>query len=259
MKVGLIGAGNMARAMARGWGDPVLVSDTGSGRAEALVVELGGEAYSSNIEVAERAELVVLCHKPYHLDQVAQEIEPHVRAVASVLGATSTAVLQRAYPRAQVFALMPNTPVEVRQGVVVYAERESDPTFVVDDALEARVLALFRRLGRVVSVPERLVNAATAVTGVGPAYQALLAEAQVDAAVRHGLPPALAGEMVAATMSGSAALLEARGYDTLAVRREVTSPGGSTARGLDALEHAGVRTAFQDAIDAVVWPNGRPS
>jgi pyrroline-5-carboxylate reductase len=60
-------------------------------------------------------------------------------------------------------------------------------------------------------------------------------------------------------MTGSAALLESRGYDTLAVRREVTSPGGSTARGLDALERAGVRSAFQDAIDAVVWPSGRPS
>jgi pyrroline-5-carboxylate reductase len=108
-------------------------------------------------------------------------------------------------------------------------------------------------------VPERLLSAATAVTGVGPAYQALLAEAQVDAAVRHGLQATLAAELVIATMSGSASLLEARGYDTLAVRREVTSPGGSTARGLDALEHAGVRSAFQDAIDAVVWPSGPPS
>ena len=72
--------------------------------------------------------------------------------------------------------------------------------------------------------------------GVGPAYQALLAEAQVDAGVRHGLRPALAGRLVAETMSGTAALLRSRDYDTLAVRREVTSPGGSTARGLAALE-----------------------
>ncbi len=64
MKVGLIGAGNMAAAMARGWGDPVLCSDSGSGRAQALAAELGGEALGSNVEVAERADLVVLCHKP---------------------------------------------------------------------------------------------------------------------------------------------------------------------------------------------------
>jgi pyrroline-5-carboxylate reductase len=87
---------------------------------------------------------------------------------------------------------------------------------------------------------------------VGPAYQALLAEAQVDAGVRHGLRPELVGQLVAQTMAGSAALLKSRDYDTLAVRRGVTSPGGSTARGLAALEAAGIRTAFQSAIDAVI-------
>jgi pyrroline-5-carboxylate reductase len=92
--------------------------------------------------------------------------------------------------------------------------------------------------------------------GVGPAYLALVAEAQVDAAVRHGLSPALAGRLAADTMSGTASLLENRAYDTLTVRREVTSPGGSTARGLAALERDGVRTAFQDATDAVI--NGGP-
>jgi pyrroline-5-carboxylate reductase len=105
-------------------------------------------------------------------------------------------------------------------------------------------------------VPGRLAAAAAAVMSVGPAYQALLAEAQVDAAVRHGLAPALASRLVAETMSGTAALLQVRDYDTLAVRREVTSPGGSTARGLDALERGGVRAAFQVAIDRVC---GEPS
>jgi pyrroline-5-carboxylate reductase len=74
----------------------------------------------------------------------------------------------------------------------------------------------------------------------------------VDAAVRRGLKPALAGELMTQTLAGSAALLAARGYDTLAVRREVTSPGGTTARGLAALERRGVRTAFQEAMDAVI-------
>ena len=79
---------------------------------------------------------------------------------------------------------------------------------------------------------------------VGPAYQALLAEAQVDAAVRHGLNPGLAAHWSPRRWPGTAALLKVRDYDTLAVRREVTSPGGSTARGLDALERGGVRAAF---------------
>jgi pyrroline-5-carboxylate reductase len=236
----------MARALARGWGDPVLCSDSGSGRAAALVRELGGEALGDNLSVAQGAELVVLCHKPAQLRAVASELSGHVSAVASVLGATSIAHLQEAYPGVPVFRLMPNTAVAVRRGVVCYAPQPG-----VDLVLEAKVLALFRRLGQVVELEERLIDAATAVMGVGPAYQALLAEAQIDAAVRHGLNPVLAAQLVVETMAGSAALLSARDYDTLAVRREVTSPGGSTARGLRALEQAGLRSAFQSAIDAV--------
>jgi pyrroline-5-carboxylate reductase len=237
----------MARALARGWGDPVLCSDSGSGRARALAAELGGEALDSNAAVADRAELVVLCHKPGQLAAIAAEIRGRANAIASVLGATTIAALQEAYPHTPVFRLMPNTPVEVRRGIVCYAAAES-----VDASLETDVIALFERLGSVVRMKESLIDAASAVMGVGPAYQALLAEAQVDAAVRHGLGAPLAGKLVVETMAGSAALLSARDYDTLSVRREVTSPGGSTARGLRALERGGVRAAFQDAIDAVV-------
>jgi pyrroline-5-carboxylate reductase len=245
MHVGFIGSGNMARAMARGWGDPVLCSDSGSGRAEALASELGGRA-ASNVEVAREADLVILCHKPAQLQDVAAEIGGDAKAVASVLGGVSTASLAGAYPDRPVFVLMPNTPVEVRQGIVCYS-----PAAAVDPDLEGQVITLFQRLGSVVTVPENQLTAATAVMGVGPAYQALLAEAQVDAAVRHGLKPALAGRLVVETMAGTAALLAARDYDTLTVRREVTSPGGSTARGLDALERGGVRGAFQAAADRV--------
>ena len=236
----------MARALARGWGDAVLCSDAGSGRAQALADELGGEATSSRA-VAERAELVVLCHKPAQLGSVAAEIAGVAKAVASVLGATTLAALREAYPGLPVFRLMPNTPVEVRRGVVCYS-----PAPDVDAELDREVESLFARLGRVVRMTESLIDAATGVMGVGPAYQALMAEAQVDAAVRAGLTAPLAGALVVETMAGTAELLAARDYDTLAVRREVTSPGGGTARGLAALERAGIRSAFQDAIDAVI-------
>ncbi len=248
MQVGLIGAGNMARALARGWGRPVLVSDSGSGNAQKLVDELGGERLS-NVEVAERADIVVLAHKPYQLDQVADAIRGHAKVVASVLGGTSTVTVQAAYPDSEVFAVMPNTPVEVQRGAIVYAENpEADPD------TRAQVLGLFRELGVVVSVPERLFGAATSVSGVGPAYQALLAEAQIDAGIRLGLTPWDAENLVIETMAGTAELLLRRNRDTLAVRREVTSPGGSTARGLAALEAAGIRDAFQKAADAVSNP-----
>lgn len=247
MQIGLVGAGNIARALARGWGEPVLCTDGDSGRAQELADEVGGEALASNVELARRADLVVLCHEPRQLDAVAGEIAGEVRAVASVLRGTPVPALRSAYGGAPTFSLIPNSAVEVRRGVVCYAPAEH-----VDRELEREVLALFGRLGTVVTVEERLLEAAAAVLSAGPAYQALLAEAQVDIAVRRGVPADSAGQLVVESMAGTARLVEARGYDTLGVRREVTSPGGSTARGLVTLERAGVRAAFHDAIDAVV-------
>jgi pyrroline-5-carboxylate reductase len=255
MRVGLIGSGNMARAMARGWGDPVLCSDGGSGRAQALTDELGGRA-ATNAEVAAESDLVVLCHKPYQLKLVAREISGSVKAVVSVLGGISSGQLRSAYNDAQVFRMVPNTPVEVRRGLSVYAPYSVRDGYEIDHALERDVIALFERLGTVVTMDESLLGVALGVSSVGPAYQALLLEAQVDAAVRHGIKPAVAAQLVGETMSGTAELLKTRGYDTLSVRREVTSPAGSTARGLDALERAGIRTAFSDAMDSVLQVAG---
>jgi pyrroline-5-carboxylate reductase len=241
MQIGLIGAGNMARALARGWGEPVLATDAGSGRAAALVAELGGETPASNTELAQRADLVVLACKPYQLDAVAAEAQA-ARRVMSVLGGTDAQRLRAAFPAAEVYVTMPNTPVEVRSGVTIVAE---------ETPLAPDVQELLERVGRVVVLPERLMGTATATTGVTPAYVALIAEAMVDAAVKHGLKAELAAELVVEVLAGSAALLRERGGNTLAMRREVTSPGGSTARGLAALEHAGLRTAFLDAMEAV--------
>ncbi len=240
----------MARALARGWGDPVLCTDAGSGRALGLVEELGGEALASNRELAERADLVVLAHKPAQLQTVADEIAGHVKAVASVLAGTRVDALQAAYPGVAVFRLVPNTPVEVRRGVVCYAAADG-----IDAALEAQVLELFERIATIVRLPERLMGPASVAASVAPAYVALLVEAQVDAGVRYGLSAELAGRLVVETMAGTAELLAARGYDTLEVRRDVTSPGGITARGLAALERAGVRDAFQAASDAILRAN----
>ena len=248
MQVGFIGAGNMARALARGWGDPVLCTDSGSGRARQLAEELGGEALSSNRELAERADLVILAHKPAQLAEVAWEAAGAAKAVVSLLAATSQADVRSAYPGIPVFRIDPNTAAQVRRGVFVFAEADAEE----DAALRERVRELFARLGVVVDVPERLIEVAGACTGVGPAYWALLVEAQVDAAVKAGMPAAMAATLVTETMAGSAELLRAHGGDTLAMRREVASPGGTTARGLAALERGGVRAAFAAAMDDVV-------
>jgi pyrroline-5-carboxylate reductase len=248
MQIGFIGSGNMARALARGWGDPVLCTDSGSGRAAALAAELGGEALASNRVLAERADVVVLAHKPAQLAAVAEEAAPAARVVVSLLARTSQADVRAAYPDATVFRVEPNTPVEVRSGVLAFAV----PDAPVDEEIHRAVRELFARVGTVVEVPEPLMGVAGATSGVGPAYWALFAEAHVDAAVRRGLPAAMATTLVTETMAGAAALLRERDGDTLGLRRQVASPGGTTARGLAALERGGVRAALHAAMDDVV-------
>jgi pyrroline-5-carboxylate reductase len=246
--IGLVGSGNMARALALGWGEPVLCTDAGSGRAQELAGLVGGQAVASNRELAERADVVVLAHKPAQLDAVAREIVGVAEVVVSIVARTSQAELRAAYPETPVLRIEPNTAVEVRRGVLALATPEPP----VDDAAVTLVRELFGRLGTVVEVPEALMRVAGATGGVGPAYCALFVEAQIDAAVRRGMPAALAATLVAETMAGSAELLRAREYDTLAIRRAVASPGGTTARGLAALERGGVRAALAQAMDDVV-------
>ena len=245
--IGLIGSGNMARALVRGWGEPVLCTDLLPERAQALADEVGGEAVATSAELAQRADVVLLCHKPAGLAAVAQDVAGHARGVISILGATPLRELKAAYPGIPVVRMLPSTPVEVARGVCCHAR---DPD--ADRAFEVGVLELFGRVGPVVSVDESLIDAAMGLMSCAPAYYALVAEAQVEAGVRRGIPAEVATQLVVGTMGGVAALLERRGGDTLTVRREVTSPGGSTARGLDALERGNLRTAFSDALDAVL-------
>jgi len=247
MQIGLIGAGNMASALARGWGEPVLVHDAYAPRAEALVAELGGEVLESNAELAARADVVVLCHKPAGLERVAGELGGAAKGIVSILGGVPLRALKAAYGGTPVVRMLPSVPVEICQGVSCHAlDRDADA------ALESQALELFRRVGPVFSVGEEQIDAAMGLMSCAPAYVALIAEAQVDAGVRAGLPADVAGQLVAANLAGTAALLQARDMDTLAVRRSVTSPGGSTARGLAALERAGLRTAFDEAMQAVL-------
>ena len=241
----------MASALARGWGDPVLCTDALPGKAEALVAELGGESFESNAQLARAADVLFLCHKPDQLASVAAQVEGNEgeTTIVSILAGVTLDALRAAYPRAsKVIRIMPNVAVEIGRGVICLAT-ESDAS---DD-----VRALLERVATVVSVPERLIDIATAIQGVGPAYVALFVEAQVDAAVRLGMPPHMAVELATATTEGSAALLAARDFDTLALRRAVTSPGGVTARGLAALEDGGLRAAFQAAADAAVHGSRR--
>jgi pyrroline-5-carboxylate reductase len=247
MKIGLIGAGNMATALVRGWREPVVVSDIDHGRAQELAAEVGGEAPGSNAYVADRVDAVVLAHKPAQLGEVAGEIAGRAKSIISILGGTPVAAVEAAYPNTPVYRFMPNIPAEVGQGVFCYAPGSS-----AHQGPEEEVLDLFARIGLVVKLPEPLLEPATAVMACAPAFFALTVEALVDAGVRHGLTADDAGRLAVETMAGTAAVLREHADDTAGLRRRVTSPGGSTARGLAALEAGHVRAAFSDAVDAVV-------
>ena len=246
MKLGFIGAGNMATALARGIGEPVFANDVVPGKAEALVELVGGEALEAPAYVADAADAVVLAHKPAQLDDVATDIRDRTKIVVSILGGVPTAKVEAAYPDAEVHRFLPNIPVEIGQGVLCYARGAK-----ASDSDE--LLQLFGRAGRIVRLPkEELIEPAMALMSCGPAFMALVAEALIDAGVLHGLDPDDASAMVVETMAGSASVLRETDADTRGLRRRVTSPGGSTARGLAALEQAGLRGAFEDAVTAVV-------
>jgi pyrroline-5-carboxylate reductase len=247
MKLGLIGAGNMATALARGIGEPVLVADVDRGRAQALAEVTGGQALDSNRAVAEQADAVVLCHKPAQLEDVALEVREAAGVVVSILGGTPLAALELAYPDRPVYRFMPNIPAEVRKGVFCFA-----PGAHAADGPGDEIVGLFGRAGTVIELPESLIDVGMALMGCGPAFFALVVESLIDAGVRYGLTPDTAATMAIETMGGSAAVIAAGGNDPVALRRRVTSPGGSTARGLEALEQNGVRAAFADAVTAVV-------
>jgi pyrroline-5-carboxylate reductase len=246
MIVGFVGSGNMAAAIARGWRgefERMLFSDGGSGRARHLADELGGEAVS-NTEIAERADLVVLAVKPNKLDEVAPGLS-EAREVVSVLAVVPLERLRAAFPNAEhVLRAMPNVGVEVRQGVLCVA-----------GSAGAETRAKLDLLGHVVEIPDEDFDEATAIMGCAPAYLALAVEALAEAGAEAGLDEALARELVVETTAGTAELLRER--HPADVRKAVTSPGGSTEAGLEALDREGAADAFKAAVEASLERMGR--
>src|SRR5919108_686200 len=249
MKLGLIGAGNMASALARGIGEPVLVHDVDEAKARALAEELGGEAVGSNAELAERADVVVLCHKPKQLEEVAAEVGPAgASVVVSILAATGTDKIAAAYPGASIYRFIPNIPAEVKRGVFCYV---AGPRAA--EGPEDEILELMGRTGTVIRLAdEPLIEPAMALMACGPGFLALVAETFAEAGAAHGLDPADAMRMVVETMGGTADYLARHGYDGPALRARVATPGGTTERGLIALEERGLRDVTRAAVDAVV-------
>jgi pyrroline-5-carboxylate reductase len=247
MRIGYIGAGSMASALARGIGEPGLVFDVDGSRADRLADAIGGQTAASNADLAERVDLTILCHKPAQLGQVSSEVGGRARAVASIVAATRTAQLEEAYGEIPVYRFIPNIPVEVGRGVLCYAAGTR-----ASEGPEREVLRLFGRAGIVVPLDEPLIEPAMALMSCGPAFMALVVEALASAGTRHGLEREQATRLVVETMAGSAAYLDANGLDPAELRRRVATPGGLTEKGLQILEDGGVSRAFDDAVDLVV-------
>jgi pyrroline-5-carboxylate reductase len=246
----------MAAALAVGWSyaetgpDRIVVSDVDTNRAKALADRAGVRTAGSNRELAETTDVLVLATKPAALGSVAEDtrVTVHERGlpVVSILGATTTAAVEQAFGEGTpVLRFMPNVAAEVRAGTFCYA-----PGSAIDNGTMRSLLDLFGLLGDVIPVEERLMDAATAISGCGPAFFALVVESLTDAGVKEGLDARLASQLALTTMAGTAELLRQR--DPVSLRRAVTSPGGVTAAGVAKLEEYKVRAAFGAAVESVV-------
>ena len=252
MKLGFIGAGNMATGMARGLaaakGEPgapesMLFADADPERARELAGEVGGEALDSNRAVADAADVVLLAVKPNVLDEVAADLVEAGTPVISILAGTSLERLQGALPGIDLVRVMPNLGAQLRQAVLCVAHPAE-----LGEEPRRRANELLGLVGEVIELDEGLIDAATALMGCSPGYLALMAEVLVEEGVKEGLSEDQALTMVARSMAATGGLLEL--HDPAALKRAVASPGGMTEAGLDALEEREIRKILRAAVDA---------
>jgi pyrroline-5-carboxylate reductase len=249
MRIGFVGAGNMATAMARGWAgagrspDVMLFYDVDADKARSLAQEVGGEDRGTAPELAAEVDAVVLAVKPAALDDVASSLARRAPALISILAGTPLERVAKAFPGTPVIRVMPNQPAEVRRGVLCHSG-----SINMDEALEREILELLESLGTLVRVDEHQMDVAMALMSCSPAYIALIAEALADAGEREGLDMGLAAGLIAGSLAGTAELLGVK--DPVSIRRAVAPPGGATEAGLRALEEGGLERALADAVQA---------
>jgi pyrroline-5-carboxylate reductase len=250
---GKIGEILAAGLVASGWRRPdqIIVTARRSERAEELASRYGLHATTSNAEAARGARILVVSVKPQDVDglleEIAAELTPE-HLILSVAAAISTTFIERRIPAGvPVVRAMPNAPSQVREGIAgICAGAHAAPEHLkfAEDVLS--------HVGRVVTVAEPYMDAVTAVSGSGPAYFALLAEAMIDAGIMLGLSRSISTDLVVQTMLGTARLLGDLHMHPVELREAVTSPGGTTIMAIRQLEMAGVRAALLNAIQAAM-------
>jgi pyrroline-5-carboxylate reductase len=257
-KVAILGAGKigeslLAGLLSSGWREPqdLVVTGRREERVRELEERYGVRGTLSNAEAVSGATLVVVAVKPQDFDVLLGEIGGLLttdQTVLSVAAAIPTSQIEaRIAPGVPVVRAMPNAPALVHEGMAgVCAGAHADDEHL---ALAEEVLS---HLGAVARVPERYMDAVTAVSGSGPAYFALLAEAMIEAGILLGLGRETSTQLVVQTMLGTARLLRDEKMHPVELRETVTSPGGTTIQAIRELEQAGVRAAFLNAIQAAM-------
>jgi pyrroline-5-carboxylate reductase len=252
--IAILGAGKMGEALVSGL---LRAGQPPSGvvavvRRQARAAELSeryGIAVVDAAEAVKRSETLVLGVKPQDMDKLLSEIAAFVSAdqlVISVAAGITTGFIERRLPGdVPVVRVMSNTPVLVDEAMSVI----SAGSFASEPHL-ARAEELLRPVGKVLRIPESQQDAATALSGSGPAYLYYLVEAMVDAGILLGVPRGTALELVVQTVYGAATMLRESGEHPVLLREAVTSPGGTTINAIRELENHRVRAAFLSAIES---------
>jgi pyrroline-5-carboxylate reductase len=254
--IAFVGAGNMAGALIRGLigtatvpADRIMAADPDQDRLSALQTELGIRGTGDNAEAVREATVVVLATKPQIFAQMLPGIASAVGAdtlLISIAAGISSGNIERAVPPgSRVVRAMPNTPALVGAGATAIAAG----SHATDQDLELAE-TLFRSVGIAIRVPEEQIDAVTGLSGSGPAYVFAMIEALRDAGAREGLPEETALRLASQTVFGAARLLLDQGEPPEVLRERVTSPGGTTRAGLDALETMGFADAILGAVRA---------
>ena len=254
MTVAILGAGVMGETLLSGLiragrrTEDLLVGEKRSDRAAELE-ERYGVSTVTNVEAAQKADTLALVVKPQDMGDLLAEIAPAVRPgqlVVSLAAGITTAFIETRLPDGvAVVRVMPNTPALVDEGMAAISRGSH-----CDEAHLLEAESLLASVGRVLRVPERQLDAVTAVSGSGPAYIFFVVESMIEAGVHLGLPRGTAAELVVQTVVGSAKLLRETGEHPTVLREQVTSPGGTTAAAVRELEDHKVRAAFLTALEA---------
>jgi pyrroline-5-carboxylate reductase len=255
-KIGIIGAGKIGSAIARGIvraglarKDQVMASDISETLRQAVADELGIATESQNAKVCEFANVVILAVKPQILDSVVREIAGHVGSTKLVVSVAAGVPLARIEsnlaPGARVVRVMPNIPCVVGAGASSYAAGCCATAADLEN-----VASLLSSFGVALPVEEKYLDAVTGLSGSGPAYVFLFIEALADGGVQVGLSRDVALKLALQTVYGSARMALETSKHIAELKDEVTSPGGTTIAGLYALEQKGFRAAVMDAVVA---------